>query len=77
MTELPIFAYPDFDFPFILHTDASAAGLVCGLFQKQDVSIRVISYGSRTLTGFAGQRWLNEMASFNFSIHYKPAAKIM
>lgn len=22
-----------------------------------------------------GQRWLNELATFNFSIHYKPAAQ--
>ena len=46
-----ILAYSDFDLPFILHTDASGAGLGCGLFQIQNGSVRVISYGSRTLTG--------------------------
>ena len=51
MTEPSILACPDFDLPFILHTDASGAGLGCGLFRKQDDSIRVIGYGSKTLTG--------------------------
>ena len=121
MTEPPILAYPDFDLLFILHTDASGARLGCGLFQIQDGSIRVIGYGSRTLTGSeekyhsskleflalkwaicdhfkdylfysmhfevytdfnpltciktsykvnaTGQRWVNELTSFNFSIH--------
>ena len=51
LAEPPILACPDFDIPFILHTDASGAGLRCGLFQKQDGSIRDIGYGSQTLTG--------------------------
>ena len=51
LTEPSILACPDFDLPFILHTDASGAGLGCGLFRKQDDSIRVIGYGSKTLTG--------------------------
>ena len=127
LTEPPILAYPDFDLPFILHTDASGAKLGCGLFQIQDGSIRVIGYGSRTLTGSEekyhssrleflalkwaicdhfkdylfysphfevytdfkpltyiktsckvnaiGQRWVNELASYNFSIPYKPGAQ--
>ena len=37
--------------PFWLHTDASGAGLGCGLFQIQDRSIRVTGCGIRTLTG--------------------------
>ena len=42
LTEPPILPYPDFDLPFILHTDASGAGLGRGLFQIEDSSIRVI-----------------------------------
>ena len=127
LTETPILAYPDFDLPFILHADPSGLGLGCGLFQIQDGSIRVIGYGSQTLTGSeekyhsskleflalkwaicdhfkdylfyfphfevytdlnpltyvktscklntTGQRWVNELASFNFSIHYKPGTQ--
>ena len=52
MTEPSILACPDFDLPFIFHTDASGAGLGCRLFQIQDGSIRVIGYGGKTLTGF-------------------------
>ena len=51
MTEPPILAYPDFDLPFIFHTDGSGAGLRCGLFQIQDGSVKVDGYGSRTMTG--------------------------
>ena len=47
MTEPPILEYPDFDLAYILHTDVSDSGLVCGL---QDGSIRPIGYGSRKLT---------------------------
>ena len=49
LTEPPILAYQDFDLPFILHTEASGAGLRSGHFQIQDGSTRVIGYGSRTL----------------------------
>ena len=46
-----VMAYPDFDSPFILHTDASAVGLGACLYQKQGTEKlnRVISYASRTL----------------------------
>ena len=49
LTEPPILAYSDYKVPFILHTDASSAGLGCGLLQEQDGTIRVIGHGSRTL----------------------------
>ena len=51
LIEPPILAYPNYNISFILHTDASSAGLGCGLFQEQEGSIRVIGFGSRTLVG--------------------------
>ena len=127
LAQPPILAYPDFELPFILHTDASKNGLGCGLFQVQDGSLRVIGYGSKTLIGAeakyhssklellalkwaicdhfkdylyyaehfdvytdfnpltylmstckvnaTGQRWVNELASYNFAIHYKPGVQ--
>lgn len=46
----PVLAYPDFDPPFVLHTDASEHGLGAVLHQRQGGKLRVIAYGSRTLT---------------------------
>ena len=50
ITSPPVMAYPDYTKPFILHTDASERGLGAALYQKQDGELRVIAYGSRTLT---------------------------
>ena len=46
----PVMAYPNYEDPFILHVDASRKGLGTVLYQKQNGTIRVIGYGSRTLT---------------------------
>lgn len=46
----PVLAYPNFDLPFVLHTDASAEGLGVVLYKRQDGKLRVIAYGSRTLS---------------------------
>ena len=45
-----ILSYPDFNQPFILHTDASEGGFGCVLYQQRQGKLRVIGYGSRTLT---------------------------
>ena len=47
LTNPPIMAFPDFEKPFILHTDASHDGLRAVLYQEQDGVLRVIGYGSR------------------------------
>lgn len=46
----PVHAYPDFDSPFVLHTDACDKGPGAVLYQRQNGKLRVVGYGSRTFT---------------------------
>ena len=46
----PILAYPEFQLPFELHTDASAKGLGGILYQTQNGQKKVIAYASRSLS---------------------------
>ena len=50
LTRPPILGYPDYNQPFVLHTDASQAGLGAVLYQKQNGKMRVLGYGSRSLS---------------------------
>ncbi len=54
LVKAPILAYPDFNKPFTLYTDASSVGLGGILSQTFDDKPRVIAYWSETLT--PGQR---------------------
>ena len=53
VTEFPVLAYPDFDVPFSVYTDASMVGLGAILYQKQNGVDRVIAYASQSVTGAA------------------------
>ena len=50
LTQPPVLGYPDFTEPFVLHCDASQVGLGAVLYQRQEGRMRVIAYGSRTLS---------------------------
>ena len=50
LVQPPVMAYSDFNSLYILHTDASETGLGAVLYKHQNGLLRVIAYGSCTLT---------------------------
>ncbi len=50
LSDPPVMAYLDLEKPFVLHFDASEEGLGPVFYQRQGGALRVIGYGSRTLT---------------------------
>ena len=50
LTSPPILAFPNFELPFELHSDASGKGLRAVLYQLQEGKKRVIAYASRSLS---------------------------
>ena len=50
LTSPPVLAYPQFQKPFELNTDASGKGLGAVLYQTQDNQKKVIAYVSRSLS---------------------------
>ena len=49
-TSAPVMAYPDFQKPFVLHTDVLKDELGAVLYQYQVEIVRIVAYGSRSLT---------------------------
>ena len=51
-TSTAILAYPDYQLPFVLHTDSSSEGLGAVLYQKQDGKLSMIAYASRSVSKY-------------------------
>lgn len=57
--------YPDYNKTFVLHCDASQEGLGAVLYQEQEEKLKVIAYGSRTLTS-AGKNYHMHSGKLDF-----------
>ena len=72
LTSPPVMAYPNFEEPFLLHTDASETGLGAFLYQQQRGVLWVIACGSRTLSPserkYYLHSWKLEFLAFKWSI---------
>ena len=76
LTTAPVLAFPDFQKPFILETDASGAGLGAVLGQKQeDGSVRPVAYASRSLLRHEGNYGITELEGLGVvwaAKHFRP-----
>ena len=59
LTSPPVMAYPNFEEPFLLHTDASEIGLGAVLYQQKNGVLQVIAYCCRTLSPSEGNYHLH------------------
>ena len=88
LTSPPVMAYPNFEEPFLLHTDAPETGLGEVLYQQQNGVLQVIAYGSRTLNPseqnyhlhsgkleFLALRW-SICEQFWDYLHYAPSFRV-
>ena len=57
--------FPDFEKPFVLHTDVSHEGLSTVLYQEKDGRLKVLGYESRTFTQ-AEKKYHLHAAKFEF-----------
>lgn len=66
----PILAYPDFNQPFSIHTDASVNGLGVTLNQIQEGKERVIAYASRSVNK-EEKKWNYRVGVFNSHLGFE------
>ena len=76
MTDAPVLAYPDFEQPFLLETDASGTGLGAVLAQRQEEgSVRPVAYASRTLQNHEKNYGVTELEGLGVvwaTKHFRP-----
>ena len=66
-----VMAYPEFEWPFVLHMDASSGGFGAVRYQEQGGKLRVVGYGYRTFT-HPEHNYLLHSGKFEF---FKPTLK--
>ena len=88
VTNTPVMTYPDFQKPFVLHTDPQKDGLDAVFYQYQYDILRVVAYGSRNLTpaekNYHLHSWKFESLALKWDIsdqfrdylYYAPSSKV-
>ena len=59
----PVLVYPDFQKPFVLHTDACKEGLGAVLEQKSDGHLHPVAFSSRSLNKHEQNYGITDMAA--------------